>query len=137
MSDNMCEHGGLDGNCLRCKDATIAALRAEVERLKVKLERWKIPHTIEELTEMKEQSNQPSLAAKQAYINALEWHFSESRARAEQAEKELVGERGKVEEFLSCEHTISNGGLMDNYTDVARARRRQAEIINEWKRSAK
>ena len=50
---------------------------------------------------------------------------------------ELVGERGKVEEFLSCEHTISNGGLMDNYTDVARARRRQAEIINEWKRSAK
>lgn len=29
MSDNMCEHGGLDGNCLRCKDATIARLEAE------------------------------------------------------------------------------------------------------------
>ena len=56
------------------QDAALAALRAEVERLKVKLERWKIPHTIEELTEMKEQSNQPSLAAKQAYINALERH---------------------------------------------------------------
>jgi chromosome segregation ATPase len=25
----MCEHGGLDGNCLRCKDATIARLEAE------------------------------------------------------------------------------------------------------------
>jgi len=34
MSDNMCEHGGLDGNCLRCKDATIAALRAENTILK-------------------------------------------------------------------------------------------------------
>lgn len=33
MSDNMCEHGGLDGNCLRCKDATIARLKAENERL--------------------------------------------------------------------------------------------------------
>ena len=29
MSDNMCEHGGLDGNCLRCKDATITRLEAE------------------------------------------------------------------------------------------------------------
>ncbi len=88
------------------KDATIAALRAEVERLKVKLERWKIPHTIEELTEMKEQSNQPSLAAKQAYINALEWHFSESRARAEQAEKELVAENEKlVKELRDNEHS--------------------------------
>jgi len=34
MSDNMCEHGGLDGNCLRCKDATITRLEAENERLK-------------------------------------------------------------------------------------------------------
>ena len=34
MSDNMCEHGGLDGNCLRCKDATITALREEAAEVK-------------------------------------------------------------------------------------------------------
>jgi len=37
MSDNMCEHGGLDGNCLRCKDATITRLKAENERLEKRL----------------------------------------------------------------------------------------------------
>ena len=34
MSDNMCEHGGLDGNCLRCKDATITRLEAEKAALR-------------------------------------------------------------------------------------------------------
>ena len=37
MSDNMCEHGGLDGNCLRCKDATITRLEAENERLEKRI----------------------------------------------------------------------------------------------------
>jgi len=39
MSDNMCEHGGLDGNCLRCKDATITRLEAEIAKLKGEVER--------------------------------------------------------------------------------------------------
>jgi len=30
----MCEHGGLDGNCLRCKDATITRLEAEIAALR-------------------------------------------------------------------------------------------------------
>ncbi len=38
MSDNMCEHGGLDGNCLRCKDATITRLEAEIAALRTRAE---------------------------------------------------------------------------------------------------
>lgn len=34
MIDNMCKHGRIEGNCIRCKDATIALLNDEVERLK-------------------------------------------------------------------------------------------------------
>lgn len=51
-------------------------------------------------------------------------------AAVEKREREL---REKVEDFLSCERIIRDAGIMDNYTDAARARNRQAAIINEWK----
>jgi hypothetical protein len=56
--------------------------------------------------------------------------LTETLAAAEKREREL---REKVEDFLSCERIIRDAGIMDNYTDAARARNRQAAIINEWK----
>lgn len=51
MSDNMCEHGGLDGNCLRCKDATIARLTTENKRFRQERDDqfWARGHELKEL----------------------------------------------------------------------------------------
>jgi len=56
-----------DGSCLTCR------LEKRVRELEAELSKWTAPHEDSELQEMKEQADQSSLGAKQAYINALEW----------------------------------------------------------------
>ena len=48
------------------------------------LSKWLAPHTDKNLQEMKEQANSPSLAAKQAYINALEKHLKVAELNSNQ-----------------------------------------------------
>lgn len=78
MSDNMCEHGGLDGNCLRCKDATITALREEAALYQ---KEWAILR--EEVERLKKE------------LRILYASNADMFARAEQAERELAELQGK------------------------------------------
>lgn len=93
------------------KDAEIAALKQENERLKIKLE------------------FNPQRRSMESFAQEV-IDLQQTLAAAEAREREL---REKVEDFLSCERIIRDAGIMDNYTDAARARNRQAAIINEWK----
>jgi len=58
---------------IQLAEATREDALAHAKGYKSELAKWTSPHEDSELQEMKEQSQQPSLSAKQAYINALEW----------------------------------------------------------------
>jgi len=58
---------------IQLAEATRADALAYAKGYKSELAKWTSPHEDSELRRMKEQSQQPSLSAKQAYINALEW----------------------------------------------------------------
>ena len=69
----------------------ISELEAKNKRLQSELNKWTRPYDNADLQVMKEQSDSKSLAAQQAYINALDWHY-----RHEQAENNWLGwEEGK------------------------------------------
>lgn len=64
---------------LRYPEAYIAVLERDNREVRSELAKWEKPHTESDLEEMRLQAQQPSLAAKQAYINALEWHLADLR----------------------------------------------------------
>lgn len=43
----------------------------------------------------------------------------------------------EIKKFLNYNKTITQGGYMDNFKDVARARKGQYEIIDKWKKAYK
>jgi cell division protein FtsB len=63
--------------------------RMKVVELEGELSKWKAPHEDSELQEMKEQSQQSSLSAKQAYINALEWRVKHLERNVKELEEGL------------------------------------------------
>lgn len=65
----------------------ISELEAKNKRLQSELNKWTRPYDNADLQVMKEQSDSKSLAAQQAYINALDWHY-----RHEQAENNWLKE---------------------------------------------
>lgn len=119
----------LKGECVAMEDK-IAALKQENERLNDERVGW--------IKQMRVdngyiKSLESDLAAAEARVKELEKCKEEATKRViehAKGEREL---REKVEDFLSCERIIRDAGIMDNYTDAARARNRQAAIINEWK----
>lgn len=67
----------------------------KINKLEAELRKWNAPHDNSDLRDMKEQSEQPSLSAKQAYINALEWHnkhLEADNARLREAIVELIAQ---------------------------------------------
>lgn len=58
----------------------ITELEAENKLLQSELTKWLRPHDDSDLQFMKEQAADKSVAAKQAYINALEWHYKHAQA---------------------------------------------------------
>ena len=68
-----------------------------------------------------------------AHMHGFEEGRDQYRDKVRKLQAALDAERELIIRFLSCERTIMNGGLMDNYTDVARARKRQAEIIEQFR----
>ena len=54
-------------------EETVERVTQEIKRLQSELSKWQAPHEDADLQFMKEQSEQYSLSAQQAYINALEW----------------------------------------------------------------
>jgi predicted RNase H-like nuclease (RuvC/YqgF family) len=70
----------------------IEKLNINIKGLEGELSRWLAPHDDSDLQEMKEQSDQPSLAAKQAYINALEWRVKHLEAELENKIKSKGGD---------------------------------------------
>jgi DNA repair exonuclease SbcCD ATPase subunit len=76
-----------------------------IRELESELNKWKAPHEDNELREMKEQTNQSSLSAKQAYINALEWTLKHREAKI----KELGEDNHNLREAIKNEvHTGVN-----------------------------
>jgi chromosome segregation ATPase len=65
----------------------ISELEAKNKRMQSELNKWTRPYDNADLQVMKEQSDSKSLAAQQAYINALDWHY-----RHEQAENNWLKE---------------------------------------------
>ena len=68
----------------------IEMLRRELAACRNELDKWQAAHTDVDLEEMRLQAQQPSLAAKQAYINALRWHVAASEARERELREAVI-----------------------------------------------
>jgi len=66
---------------IQLAEATRDDALAYAKGYKSELIKWTSPHEDSELQEMKQQSQQASLSAKQAYINALEWAIKHREAK--------------------------------------------------------
>ena len=82
---NPCGHTGFESApCDICgypdPRKLIAKLKAENKRLAGELAKWTRKHDDADLQGMKKQADQPSLAAKQAYINALVYYLRHAEA---------------------------------------------------------
>jgi len=65
-------------------------LLSHIAQLESQLSKWTAEHEDQELQWMKEQSQQSSLGAKQAYINALEWRVKHLESQKEELEKKII-----------------------------------------------
>ena len=70
-------------------EATRDDALAYAKGYKSELAKWISSHEDSELQRMKEQSQQPSLSAKQAYINALQWTLKHLELRVKELEEGL------------------------------------------------
>jgi hypothetical protein len=77
------------GYCPNCEP-----LRAQLEKVEAELSKWKRPHDDADLEEMRLQAkgNSTSLAAMQAYINALEHHLQHAYQRGAREMRERAAE---------------------------------------------
>jgi chromosome segregation ATPase len=103
-------------------------LLSEVKRLQSELSKWTATHEDSNLQDMKEQSDQKSLSAKQAYINALEW-------RVKHLEKE-------IERFRPIVETMTKTLSGKTMSKIIEDNKRLQEIVDGrkepaayWKRS--
>jgi len=77
----------------------IKDLEAENRRLQSELNKWARPYDNADLQVMKEQSDSKSLAAQQAYINALDWHYRHEQAEnnwLKEALEQLADDKGSA-----------------------------------------
>jgi len=77
-------------------NAIVLGLRKKNADLRAKLALWETMSRPEELAEAREQANQPSLAAKQVYINAIEHYIAHLSAEyVVLSERAIHAERAK------------------------------------------
>lgn len=90
----------------RIQGYDIQYLLSLLKKCQEELNKWTSPHEDSDLQWMKEQSNQSSLSAKQAYINALEW-----RVKHLEMEKKGLEDLQKEQEEIIYQEVRGEGEL--------------------------
>lgn len=62
-------------------------LLSQLKEKEAELTKWNRPHEDSDLEDMREQAKDNSLAAKQAYINGLEWYLAKAQERLRKLEE--------------------------------------------------